>query len=142
LLGLVIMARFTDLFKTKDASYSIEPLFLLMFFLGLLILRGIPPFIGFFLKVMILKFLIFKKFVISLFLLILSLGLIFTYLIIRFYLLTSFIIFTAIKSSGTPQQYLIVDLLLFNTLIRLIFLNTMFCKYYISNETKLQSLKW
>lgn len=127
--------------KSKIAHRSWEPLFLVIFFFGLLILRGVPPFIGFFLKILILKILIFKYFILAFTLLILRLALIFVYLIIRFYLLSFFKNFSRTKVLSTSQIISPFDLFIFNTLVRVVFINIIYCKYYVSNNVRQPQLK-
>ena len=95
---------------------------LVIFFCGFLIVRGIPPFIGFFLKMLILFGLIQKRVWFRLVFLIFSLLFIFVYINIIFLLLTflvekfSFLRLTA-ESTGC-----FLDLLIINLGLRVIFL--------------------
>lgn len=70
----------------ENLNFSV--LFYLLFFSGLLIIRGIPPFIIFYIKILILLSLIKFRFIVVLILLIFRVLIIYIYLIIGFSLLT------------------------------------------------------
>jgi len=136
LISLVFLIDSINLVNSRGTAKRLKPYFLVMFFTRLLILRGVPPFIGFFLKIIILKFLVSVNFLLVLRLLIISLGLIFVYLITGFYLLTALKV-SSLVAKGVTQKFIFLDLIIFNVLIRVIFINIIYCKYYISNN-KLQ----
>lgn len=126
--------------KTEKGDRLLNSYFLILFIAALLILRGIPPLTGFFLKVFILTSLLVKNLFIALILLILRVCLILVYLIIIFYLLTF------IVRKFSPRRFLnlnfcFLDLLISNVLFTALFLNFIFCYYYISNKTLLLPLK-
>jgi NADH:ubiquinone oxidoreductase subunit 2 (subunit N) len=135
LFSLILIVKSIRLLESQETSKSSEPHLLLILFLSLLILRGVPPFVGFFLKIIILKFLIFRNFFLSLTLVTLSLCLILVYLIIRFYLLSALVNFS-LKGRKPSLTQELRDFLAFNILIRVALINIIFCKYYISNITQ------
>ena len=89
LINLILSLISTQLLSVENLESSLRnPINLLVFFLNLLIVRGIPPFIVFYLKILILSLLIEFSFFIVLIYLIISVFIIYIYLIIRFSLLT------------------------------------------------------
>lgn len=88
LLVLLTSARVSSHGIRQDFSKSLKRANLAMLILGILMLRGIPPFIGFFLKILILSYLIQKRVFLSLVFLVFRLLFIFVYLNIAFLLLT------------------------------------------------------
>ena len=89
LINLILSLINTQLLSVENLESSLRnPINLLVFFLNLLIVRGIPPFIVFYLKILILSLLIEFSFFIVLIYLIISVFIIYIYLIIRFSLLT------------------------------------------------------
>ena len=89
LINLILSLISTQLLSVENLESSLRnPINLLVFFLNLLIVRGIPPFIVFYLKILILSLLIKFSFFIVLIYLVISVFIIYIYLIIRFSLLT------------------------------------------------------
>ncbi len=89
LINLILSLISTQLLSVENLESSLRnPINLLVFFLNLLIVRGIPPFIVFYLKILILSLLIEFSFFIVLIYLVISVFIIYIYLIIRFSLLT------------------------------------------------------
>ena len=89
LINLILSLINTQLLSVENLESSLRnPINLLVFFLNLLIVRGIPPFIVFYLKILILSLLIKFSFFIVLIYLVISVFIIYIYLIIRFSLLT------------------------------------------------------
>lgn len=128
--GLSLLILIMVLFKinysiSNKIDNSINPLFLLIFLLGLLFLRGIPPFIGFFLKFLILRILMQVHFWMSMFMLIIRLHLIFVYLIMAFLTLTYVKFFNIFNIA----QYISVfrELIISNIFITIFISNASFC---------------
>ena len=88
LLVLIVALSKINFISSDRKGSPIDPYRLVLFITGLLMLRGIPPFIGFFLKVSILVFVIKIRLLIGIGLLLASLYLIFIYLRIIFYRIT------------------------------------------------------
>lgn len=88
LLVLIVALSKTNFISSDRKGSPIDAYRLILFITGLLMLRGIPPFIGFFLKVSILVFVIKIRLLIGIGLLLASLYLIFIYLRIIFYRIT------------------------------------------------------
>ena len=125
LLVLVTILSKINYFYSTKKDYPQDPLFLRVFIIGILILRGIPPFIGFFLKLFILMFLIKTYFWISLRILILRLYLIYIYLIIIFFILTY--VKPAFLLNINQNKLIFREMILFNFFIRIFILNLLFC---------------
>ena len=134
LICLILLLRQQNFSASRRTYQLLKPLILLILFLGLLIVRGVPPFIGFFLKVIVLEILMLSNLFLSLSLLLLRLLLIYTYLIIGFYLLTFIVVTTTTNKLTISQSRLLIDLVLLNLLVIIIFINIIYCKYYISNN--------
>lgn len=97
--------------------------------------KGGPPIYWLFLKFMILTFVLSVRVLIVFILLILRLLLILVYLITGFYLLAFSLRFSTNKNKNLRFKYKITDLVTFNTLIRVIFINLIYCSpYYISKK--------
>ena len=95
---------------------------LIIFFFGFLIARGIPPFIGFFLKMLILFGLIQKRVLLRLIFLTFSLLFIFVYINIIFLLLTFLVKkFSFLRLTAESKSYFL-DLVIINLGLRVIFL--------------------
>jgi len=86
LLRYLKMLNFNNIENLENSNFSI--LFYILFFLGLLIIRGIPPFIIFYIKILILIDLIKLRFLLVFILLIFRIFIIYIYLIIAFSLIT------------------------------------------------------
>jgi NADH:ubiquinone oxidoreductase subunit 2 (subunit N) len=95
---------------------------LVIFFSGFLIVRGIPPFIGFFLKMLILFGLIQKRIWFRVILLIFSLLFIFVYINIIFLLLTFLVKKFSFSTLTAENKGYFLDLLIINLGLRVIFL--------------------
>jgi len=105
----------------KNFNYLSKPFFILNFFFRLLILRGVPPFIGFFLKITVLRFILEYNILIALFLLILRLNLIFVYMIMIFYLLTFTNRLVMRKRIFLEKKYFLLDIFIINIIGRILF---------------------
>jgi NADH:ubiquinone oxidoreductase subunit 2 (subunit N) len=110
-----------NLYKAQDASQSLEFSQILAFVILLLIISGVPPFIIFFIKVIIIFYIIKIRLIISIVLLMVSLYLMYIYLIIVFYILTlhkstPLVVFNRIK---TVRFF---ELLIYNLLYSVIFI--------------------
>ncbi len=95
---------------------------LLIFFLGVLIISGIPPFIGFFLKIIIIFNLIESRIGVRLLFLIFSLLLIFVYLNIIFLLFTFVVKKFSFSRLINQRSHFFLDLLVLNLGLRALFL--------------------
>lgn len=95
---------------------------LLIFFLGFLIISGIPPFIGFFLKIIIIFNLIESRIGVRLLFLIFSLLLIFVYLNIIFLLFTFVVKKFSFSRLINQRSHFFLDLLVLNLGLRALFL--------------------
>lgn len=125
LLALVITISKINYLHLNKRDRSSNAYIIRVFIIGLLILRGIPPFVGFFLKIFILAFLVQIRFFLSLIILLSRLYLIFVYLIIIF------IFLTYVKSSYMiniqNKKLLFIELAIFNIFIIVLILNLLFC---------------
>ena len=91
LMGIILNLKKTIVRNVENLENSlVNPLELLMFFFNLLILRGIPPFIIFYLKILILFYLIKLRILLVIFFLLIRILIIYIYLIIRFSVITFF----------------------------------------------------
>lgn len=108
--------------KTQDFLKTMKTSNLIIFFLGFLIVRGIPPFVGFFLKILILFNLVQRSVGLSLIFLIFRLLFIFVYLNVVFLLFTfvtkKYSLNTFISESG----YYLIDLVVLNVVLNVFFL--------------------
>lgn len=134
LLVVIFCLRAYFLDDSYQRQASGRKYYFLAFFIGLLIIRGIPPFLGFFLKLIILSRLILRSVGVSLVLVILRLFLIFVYLTTIFNLFT-FAIASNLKSSVRAWEITLTqDLLILNSGLRVLFINFCMCEqYHISN---------
>ena len=124
-LTLCIRVYFSDESNQTEASTS--KIHLLIFFIFLLMIRGIPPFLGFFLKLTVLFQLIWIRIELRIILVMLRLFLIFVYLILIFNLFT-------LASPRNLKLYtkvwelnLLPDFIILNSTIRILFMNFCLC---------------
>lgn len=121
LLVLVARVKISSHRISQDFNKRLKRTSLIMFILGVLMLRGIPPFIGFFLKLLILFYLIQKRIFLSLMFLVFSLLFIFVYLNI------AFLLFTFVAKTFSWRGLLVrgeawrLDLVVWNLGLRLLF---------------------
>ena len=99
----------------------------IVIFSGMLIIRGIPPFIIFFLKVLVLSYLTVVRPLMSILFLFLSIYLIFVYLMIRFYLLTFSNVKLQPSSLLKEKRFLAVDYLILNLGVCVLYVRFIFC---------------
>jgi NADH:ubiquinone oxidoreductase subunit 2 (subunit N) len=95
---------------------------LVIFFLGFLMLRGIPPFIGFFLKILILFNLTHLRLILVLLFLVFSVILIFVYLNITFLLFTFVVNKFSFSRLIDHSSYFFLDLVILNLFLRILLL--------------------
>lgn len=95
---------------------------LVIFFSGFLMLRGIPPFVGFFLKILILFDLIHLSLILVLVFLVFSVILIFVYLNIAFLLFTFVVNKLSFSRLINGSGYFFSDLVILNLFLRILFL--------------------
>ena len=130
LAGLIACLTLGFSKKNRQTSSQVDAVRLAVFFVFILIIRGIPPFLGFFLKLVIFNQLLTYNFTIllPLILVILRLFIIFVYLAVLFNLiriLNSRTLNYPIKKGGPG---LVLDFLIFNTSARPILINFWLCK--------------
>ena len=125
LLVLIVALSKTNFISSDRKGSPIDPYRLVLFITGLLMLRGIPPFIGFFLKVSILVFVIKIRLLIGIGLLLASLYLIFIYLRIIFYRIT----FLRPKLSLEIRQKKLIlrELIVLNFFVVIFALSLLYC---------------
>lgn len=126
---LILLAVFSKINFSQilTREISLDSFSLVIFIFGLLILRGIPPFIGFFLKLSILFFLLNVNFLVGSIVLALSLYLIFVYVRILFLLFT----YTKPKNLIFLKQSKLVwrELIILNILVLGVVMNLSNCIY-------------
>ena len=136
LAGLTMSLRVYFLERSHETEASSRKFYFLIFFIFLLMIRGIPPFLGFFLKLTILTQLFFLSMALAMVLVILSLFLIFVYLAIIFNLFTFARPRNLKLYTKVWELNLVSDLLVLNSRLRLLFMNfCLFEWYHISNIT-------
>jgi NADH:ubiquinone oxidoreductase subunit 2 (subunit N) len=106
----------------QDFNKEINRVSILSFFMGFLMLRGIPPFIGFFLKMLILLSFISKRLILVLTFLIFSLLIIFVYLNVIFMLFTFVSKKFSFSKLAGHRGYFLIDLLVLNCSLSVLFL--------------------
>lgn len=104
----------------ENLNFSVS--FYFVFFTGLLIIRGIPPFIIFYIKILILSELIKFRLMLVFILLLISVLIIYIYLIIGFRILTFFKNKTFLKRFYFYNIYLL-NYIFYNLLIRVLFIS-------------------
>lgn len=129
LLILIFLLKRLKMETTLKSDLRFNPIRLVIFITSLLMLRGIPPFIGFFIKISILIFLLDGYLLISFIILIIRLYLIFVYLIIGFSLLTYLKTRNKLGLQTLDNKLIIFDLLLVNIIIPLGIFNFIFFDY-------------
>lgn len=103
--------------KTSDFSIS----FYFIFFLGILIIRGIPPFLMFYIKILIIIEVLHFRVLLIFILLVFRIFIIYIYLIIGFRMLTFFKNNYFFKSNYFNNSY-VINYILYNLLLRIIFI--------------------
>lgn len=101
-------------------SLRFNYIFIIIFYRGLLIIRGIPPFIIFYLKIIILIELIKLRIVLVLVLLIIRIFIIYIYLIIGFSLLTFLKSISSTRKMNYKNIISLINYVLYNLLYRII----------------------
>jgi formate hydrogenlyase subunit 3/multisubunit Na+/H+ antiporter MnhD subunit len=122
--GLIFVIFFLHKISLRDTNNfykNTESHELVSLYFGLLILMGIPPFIGFILKVMVLNLINRIRSGLVVVMAVISLSLIFAYLIIVFYLLR-FARTTSCKINNRKVKSWRLDLFYLNMLIRVLIL--------------------
>lgn len=125
LLVLVLIFLQINLSSSYKISSFLGPYSMRVFICALLILRGIPPFIGFFLKLVVLTFLLKINFLVSLGLLLLRLYLIFVYLRILFLSLTCAKPGNLIKAS--QNKIIWHEIIISNIFVSGLVINLLYC---------------
>lgn len=125
LLVLVLIFLQINLSSSYKISSFLGPYSMRVFICALLILRGIPPFIGFFLKLVVLTFLLKINFLVSLGLLLLRLYLIFAYLRILFLSLTCAKPGNLIKAS--QNKIIWHEIIISNIFVSGLVINLLYC---------------
>ena len=123
---MCIRIYFSD--ESRQTEASTTKTHLLIFFTFLLIMRGIPPFLGFFLKLTILLQLISFSVELAVTLVVLRLFLIFVYLVIIFNLFTLARPRNLKLSVKIWELNLLPDFIILNSILRIFFIN--FCACY------------
>ena len=123
---MCIRIYFSD--ESRQTEASTTKTHLLIFFTFLLIIRGIPPFLGFFLKLTILLQLISFSVELAMTLVVLRLFLIFVYLVIIFNLFTLARPRNLKLSVKIWELNLLPDFMILNSILRIFFIN--FCACY------------
>ena len=138
LAGLTMCIRIYFSDESRQTEASTTKTHLLIFFTFLLIIRGIPPFLGFFLKLTILLQLISFSVELAMTLVVLRLFLIFVYLVIIFNLFTLARPRNLKLSVKIWELNLLPDFIILNSILRIFFINFCACYWhYISNITRL-----
>lgn len=117
----LVVAR--EIYTCNRISTPINSFITFFFILGLFILRGFPPFVGFFLKLFILKTLIRGYFIRRLLLLIRSVLLVFSYLIMGFFSLTVSLSKNLVRHNKKLENFSFWEFLRFNSIGRIIAIN-------------------
>lgn len=94
---------------------------LFYFFLGILIIRGIPPFLMFYIKILIIIEVLHFRLLLIFILLVFRIFIIYIYLIIGFRMLTFFKNNYFFKSNYFNNSY-VINYILYNLLLRIIFI--------------------
>ena len=127
LIALIFFLFTSSILKRRSNSKA-SRVKIFTFFSGILIIRGLPPFIIFFLKILIIGLVLREIALVRLFYLILRLLLIFVYINIWFNTLNfssiEFTKTTGLRRLVRPQG---VDILIFNLIISVIYMNILFC---------------
>lgn len=119
LLNCIKRLNYYNIENLENLNFSV--LFYSVFFLRLLIIRGIPPFIIFYIKILILSEVIKLSIILVFILLVVRVFIIYIYLIMGFSILTFLKTKTSFKRFYFYNNYLI-NYILYNLLIRIIFI--------------------